>query len=104
MPSNHIEGEVTMPVTCTKLTETFAAEVAGIDIAVGVSDTDMADVVRLFNDFSVLVLHDQDINDEQQIRFSRKFSELGDFGGLEGTVLTNDGAGSAIALISNVDP
>ncbi|MCZ6872271.1 MAG: TauD/TfdA family dioxygenase [bacterium] len=93
-----------MPVTCTKLTETFAAEVEGIDIAVGVSDTDMADVVRLFNDFSVLVLHDQDINDEQQIHFSRKFSELGGFGGLEGTVLTNDGAGSAIALISNVDP
>ena len=93
-----------MPVTFTKLTDTFAAEVHGVDMAAGVSKTDMADVVRLFNDFSVLVLRAQVINDEQQIRFAQTFSELGGFGGLEGTVLTNAGAGSAIAFISNVDP
>lgn len=93
-----------MPVTFTKLTDTFAAEIHGIDIATGVCKDDMADVVRLFNDFSVLVLHDQDIDDRQQIRFGQMFSELGGFGGLEGTVLTNVGAGSAIAFISNVDP
>lgn len=93
-----------MPVTFTKLTDTFAADVHGVDIAAGVSEADMAEVVRLFNTFSVLVLHDQYINDAQQIRFSQMFNDIGGFGGLEGTVLTNAGAGSAIAFISNVDP
>ena len=87
-----------MAVTFTRLTETFGAEVHGINIAAGVSATDFADVVRLFNDYSVLVFRHQDITDEQQIAFSRGF------GPLEGTVLTNAGAGTAIALISNVDP
>jgi alpha-ketoglutarate-dependent 2,4-dichlorophenoxyacetate dioxygenase len=87
-----------MAVTYTKLTETFGAEIHGVDIAAGVSAADFAEIVRLFNDFSVLVFHRQDITDEQQIAFSSRF------GPLEKTVLTNAGAGSAIALISNVDP
>jgi alpha-ketoglutarate-dependent 2,4-dichlorophenoxyacetate dioxygenase len=87
-----------MAVTYTRLTEMFGAEVHGVDIAAGVSAADFADIVRLFNDFSVLVFHQQDITDEQQIAFSRRF------GPLEKTVLTNAGAGSEIALISNVDP
>jgi alpha-ketoglutarate-dependent 2,4-dichlorophenoxyacetate dioxygenase len=87
-----------MAVTYTKLTETFAAEVHGVDIAAGVSAADFAEIVWLFNDFSVLVFHNQDITDEQQIAFSRRF------GPLEQTVPTNAGAGTEIALISNVDP
>jgi len=87
-----------MAITFTKLTETFAAVVHGADIAAGVSDADFATIARLFNDYSVLVFHQQDITDEQQIAFSRRF------GPLEGTVLTNAGAGTEIALISNVDP
>ncbi len=92
-----------MTVTFTKLTQTFAAEVHGVDIAAGVSDKDMIEIVHLFNTYSVLVFHNQHINNEQQIRFSGRFSELGNFGGLEKTVLSNAGAGSAIADISNVD-
>ncbi len=92
-----------MAVTFKELTETFAAEVHGIDIASGVSDADVAEVVRLFNTYSVLVFPAQDIDDEQQIRFSSRISDLGAFGGLEQTVVTNEGAGSHIAVISNVD-
>jgi alpha-ketoglutarate-dependent 2,4-dichlorophenoxyacetate dioxygenase len=87
-----------MAITFTKLTDTFAAVVHGVDIAAGVSDADFAAVARLFNDYSVLVFHQQGITDEQQIAFSRRF------GPLEGTVRTNAGAGTEIALISNVDP
>jgi alpha-ketoglutarate-dependent 2,4-dichlorophenoxyacetate dioxygenase len=95
--------EKVMAVTFTKLTQTFAAEVHGVDIAAGVSDEDMSEIVNLFNIYSVLVFHNQNLSDEQQIRFSARFSELGNFGGLEKTVLSNDGAGTAIADISNVD-
>jgi len=87
-----------MAITFTKLTHRFAAVVHGVDIAAGVTEADFAAIARLFNDYSVLVFHQQDITDEQQIAFSRRF------GPLEGTVLTNAGAGTEIALISNVDP
>ncbi len=87
-----------MAITFTKLTHTFAAVVHGVDIAAGVTEADFAAIARLFNDYSVLVFHQQDITDEQQIAFSRRF------GPMEGTVLTNAGAGTEIALISNVDP
>jgi Taurine catabolism dioxygenase TauD, TfdA family len=50
------------------------AAVYGVDIAAGVSEADFADIVRLFNGYSVLVFHQQDITDEQQIAFSRRFS------------------------------
>ncbi len=92
-----------MAVTFSELTDMFAAEVYGIDIAAGVDAADVAEVVRLFNTYSVLVFPGQDIDDEQQIRFSQSLSDIGNFGGLEGTVLTNEGAGSQIAIISNVD-
>ncbi|WP_089935666.1 TauD/TfdA dioxygenase family protein [Candidatus Entotheonella palauensis] len=92
-----------MAVTFKELTETFAAEVYGIDIVAGVDEADAAEVVRLFNTYSVLVFPEQDIDDEQQIRFSQSLSDMGGFGGLEQTVVTNEGAGSKIAVISNVD-
>lgn len=66
-----------MTVTFKELTDTFAAEVHGIDIAAGVSDADVAEVVRLFNTYSVLVFPAQDIDDEQQIQFSSRTSDLG---------------------------
>lgn len=87
-----------MTVTFKQLTPVFGAEVSGVDIAEGVSNSDFAEIARLFNDYSVLVFRGQQIDDRQQIEFSRRF------GPLEGTVRSNVGAGSEIALISNVDP
>ncbi len=46
-----------MAITFTRLTDTFAAVVHGVDIAAGVNDEDFAAVARLFNDYSVLVFH-----------------------------------------------
>ena len=59
-----------MTVTFSQLTDAFAAEISGIDIAAGVNDEDITQVVKLFNEYSVLVFHGQDMTDEQQIRFS----------------------------------
>ena len=53
-----------MPVSFSKITAVFGAEVDGVDIAAGVSETDMHDIVNLFNEYSILVFHDQKINDE----------------------------------------
>ena len=93
-----------MGISLRKLTGNFVAEVSGVDMAVGVCDADVSTIVDLFNQYSVLIFHDQKINDEQQIRFSRRFSELGDFGDLEKTVVQNSGGGTEIADVSNIDP
>lgn len=93
-----------MPVSFSRLTEIFGAEIDGVDIAAGVNDTQMHDIVDLFDEYSVLVFHDQRIDDEQQVRFSRSFSEVGGFGGLERTVVQNAGGGTYIADVSNVEP
>ncbi len=87
-----------MPVACKQLTPAFGAEISGVDIAGGVPAADFAEIARLFNEYSVLVFRDQRIDDAAQIAFSRRF------GPLEGTVRSNLGAGSEIAVISNVDP
>lgn len=68
-----------MPVTYTPLTDTLGAQVSGVAIAAGVTDQDVLEILRLFNEHSVLVFHDQDMTDAQQIRFSQRFAELGGF-------------------------
>ncbi len=93
-----------MAVSFSKMTDVFGAEIGGVDILAGVSETAMRDIVDLFNQYSILIFHDQKINDEQQIRFSRLFSEVGNFGGLEKTVVQNAGGGTEIADLSNVEP
>ena len=87
-----------MTVTHTKLSKHFAAEVRGIDIAAGVSAKDFAEVERLFDEHSVLVFPDKDIDDDQQVEFSRRF------GALERTIKINDGGGSEITIFTNVHP
>ena len=87
-----------MAVTFRPLAPAFGAEISGVDIAGGVGNADFAEIARLFNDYSVLVFRGQQIDDAQQIAFSKRF------GPLESTVRSNAGAGSGIAVISNVDP
>ena len=93
-----------MAVSFSKITDVFGAEIEGVDIAAGVSETAMCDIVDLFNEYSILIFHDQKINDAQQIRFSQLFSEIGNFGGLEKTVVQNAGGGTEIADLSNIEP
>ena len=87
-----------MMIEIRKLTEHLGAEITGVDLTKPMSDREFAPILEAFNEFSVLVFHDQDFDDDSQIAFSRHF------GLLETTVTTNTGGGTYIADISNVDP
>jgi len=54
----------------------FAGEVAGLDIAAGVSAAEAARVEDGMDRFGVLVFRDQHMEDAQQIAFSRHFGPL----------------------------
>jgi alpha-ketoglutarate-dependent 2,4-dichlorophenoxyacetate dioxygenase len=61
----------------------FVGEVAGIDLARPISRDDVAAIEAGMDRFAVLVFHDQRIEDEQQLAFTRNFGPLematGDF-------------------------
>src|SRR3546814_20738585 len=54
----------------------LGAEVRGVDIAKEIDDETFAAIERAYNEHSVLVFPDQDFNEEQHLRFSRRFGEL----------------------------
>ena len=87
-----------MAVTLKKLHPMFAAEIGGVDLTRPLADTAWHEIENAFEDYSVLVFHDQRLDDEQQIAFSRRFGEL------ETTVASAGNAGKRgiVADISNV--
>lgn len=89
-----------MPLEIRKLNPLFGAEVRGVDIAAGLDDAAMTAVRDAFEEHSVLVLPDQDLDDARQIEFSRRcFGELETIHAHAGNRDTHD----LIARISNVD-
>ena len=54
----------------------FAGEVSGIDLTRPLSDAEVAAVHAGMDRFGVLVFHDQPINDDQQLAFSRALGPL----------------------------
>jgi alpha-ketoglutarate-dependent 2,4-dichlorophenoxyacetate dioxygenase len=54
----------------------FAGEVSGIDLREKATPEQVASIVGGMNKFAVLVFHDQQINDVQQLAFSRNFGAL----------------------------
>lgn len=83
-------------VRITPLHPLFAAEVTGLDLASGPDEATFETIRRAFAKRSVLVFRDQDIDDEQQIGFSRRFGEL------ETTKVGTSGAGSQLVILSNL--
>ena len=87
-----------MTIAVTPLTQSFAAEVSGVNLKHSVSDEDFATIEAAFNRYSVLVFPDQDITDAEHVAFSERF------GPLEVTVSSNPGgAGTVVTILSNVD-
>ena len=82
----------------TPLHERFAAEVTGLDLAAGPDEAGFARIRAAFEQSSVLVFRDQDIDDDTQIRFSERF------GALETTKVGTSGAGSKLVVLSNLGP
>ena len=87
-----------MAISIKKITEHIGAEI-GCDCRLDqLSESDFEDVVKAFDEHSVLVFRGQPLSDEKQISFSKRF------GSLETTVNSNPaGGGTVMTVLSNVD-
>jgi alpha-ketoglutarate-dependent 2,4-dichlorophenoxyacetate dioxygenase len=86
-----------MPISVTKLHPLFCAEIGGVDTGQPVDDSTFAEIRAALDEYSVLVFHDQTLDDERQIAFSRRF------GPLEIAGKSNPGLGTPFARQSNLD-
>jgi alpha-ketoglutarate-dependent 2,4-dichlorophenoxyacetate dioxygenase len=65
-----------MNVKMRQIGPCFAAEVDGIDMKKPLSPDEVAAIHEGMNEYAVLVFHDQDIDDEQQLAFTLSLGEL----------------------------
>ena len=65
-----------MPVTTRQIGPCLAAEVDGIGLTRPLSSADVKEVHAGMDEYAVLVFHDQKLDDEQQLAFSRSLGEL----------------------------
>jgi len=86
-----------MPITTTRLTPHFAAQIDGADITRPMDDATWRDIRAAFEEHSVLLFRGQLLTDEQQIAFSQRF------GRLEVTRSMNPAAGTPFARQANLD-
>ncbi|HUI35243.1 MAG TPA: TauD/TfdA family dioxygenase [Stellaceae bacterium] len=86
-----------MPITIRKLHPLFVAEIGGVDTGAPMDDETFAEIRAALDEYSVLVFHDQSLDDERQVAFSRRF------GPLETAGKSNPGVGSPFARQSNLD-
>jgi alpha-ketoglutarate-dependent 2,4-dichlorophenoxyacetate dioxygenase len=76
----------------------FAAELRGVTLAEVAADDAAYQAVRAaFEEYSVLVLRGQDVTDESQLAFSRRF------GPLEVTKVGSLGTGTNLVILSTID-
>jgi alpha-ketoglutarate-dependent 2,4-dichlorophenoxyacetate dioxygenase len=84
-------------ITLRKLHPLFGAEIGGVDVGRPLDDTTFAEIRAAFEEYSLLLFRDQDLDDEKQVAFSRRF------GPLETTIKANPAGGSHFARQSNLD-
>jgi alpha-ketoglutarate-dependent 2,4-dichlorophenoxyacetate dioxygenase len=65
-----------MSVSIHSLHPVIAGEVAGVDLRRPLAPDDVAAIEAGMDKHAVLVFHDQDISDEQQVAFSRNFGRI----------------------------
>ena len=65
-----------MPVKTRQIGPCFAAEVEGVDISQPLSPDDVAAIHAGMDRYAVLVFHDQQIDDAQQLAFTRSLGEI----------------------------
>jgi len=76
----------------------FAAEIRGVSLRDVANDDDVYRETRAaFEEHSVLVFRDQDVSDDSQLAFSRRF------GPLEITHVAAEGAGTNLVILSTID-
>jgi alpha-ketoglutarate-dependent 2,4-dichlorophenoxyacetate dioxygenase len=75
----------------------YAAEIQGVQIGASIDAATFAEIRAAFETYSVILLRDQQLDDDGQIAFSRRFGEL------QVTPKVNPGVGSYFARQSNLD-
>ena len=65
-----------MPVRIRQIGPCFAGEVEGIDMRTRLTPAEVADIHAGMDAYAVLVFHDQRIDDEQQLAFTRSLGEI----------------------------
>jgi taurine dioxygenase len=54
----------------------FGVEIAGVDLSQDLDDATFAQIEKALNENGLVILRDQDLSPEEQIRFTRRFGEL----------------------------
>src|SRR5438128_5076185 len=65
-----------MPVTTRQIGPCFAAEVEGVNMTKPLTEEEIEAIQAGMNEHAVLVLHDQNIDDEQQLAFTKSLGEI----------------------------
>src|SRR5215475_387422 len=65
-----------MPISTRHIGPCFAAEVDGVDLTKPLSDEEIAGIHDGMNRYAVLVFHDQPLDDEQQLAFTRSLGDI----------------------------
>ena len=86
-----------MAITIKPLHDLFCAEIGGVNTGEPMDDATFAEIRSAFEEYSVLVFHDQDLDDARQIAFSQRF------GRLEIAGKANPATGTPFARQSNLD-
>jgi alpha-ketoglutarate-dependent 2,4-dichlorophenoxyacetate dioxygenase len=95
----HVKKWEDLPMDIVPLGPGFAAELRGVTLAdVALDDSTYAAVRVAFEEHSVLVLRGQEVTDELQLAFSRRF------GPPEVTKVGSQGTGSHFVILSTIGP
>jgi alpha-ketoglutarate-dependent 2,4-dichlorophenoxyacetate dioxygenase len=65
-----------MAISIRQIHPVFAGEVSGVDLRQPLTPSEVAAIEEGMDRHAILVFHDQNITDEQQIAFSRNFGEI----------------------------
>jgi alpha-ketoglutarate-dependent 2,4-dichlorophenoxyacetate dioxygenase len=76
LPELGLEEASHMTISTRPLTPVIAGEVTGCDLTKPLAREDVAAIEAGMDRHAVLVFHDQDITDEQQVVFTRNFGEI----------------------------
>ncbi len=66
-----------MTIEIVPCSPAIAAEIRGVDVSKGVTDSEFATIIEAWHRYQVILLRDQDLpTEEQQVAFARRFGEL----------------------------
>jgi taurine dioxygenase len=62
-----------MSIQLQPLTPSFGASISGIDISNGIDDTTFKEILKIFNQYGLIVIRGQNLSVENQVKFGRRF-------------------------------